>query len=347
MKQAGIQAIVAYAALAAALLGCGAEEEKAKETPRDEGTPVDTIVAVGETFVDRLEVVAVVKAKNEANVGTPRGGKVARVYAKEGSRVGRGAIIAAMDRDALKAALDIAEADYRLAEATFEKRQKVYADSVVSELAFLQAEASRDRAKANYEMAKANYEDALVRAPFAGYVEDVFFEPGEIAPPSATVARVVDASTVVVEGGASEEYVGAIAKGDEVVVGFSILPAQTYRTTLTFVGKTVNESNRTFRIEAEVPNREGALKPEMNARLSIALDESENVVVIPEDAILTTEAGEVVYVYADGVAELRVVTVGSRHEGRASILAGLEPGDAIVVEGYHGLVDGQRVRIAE
>jgi RND family efflux transporter MFP subunit len=345
-RTARLAALATATLMTATPIGCGGEEKPKKET-RDEGTPVDTVALVGETFVNRLEVVAVVKAKNEANVGAARGGKLTRIYASEGSRVGRGAAIAAMDRDALKAALDIADADYRLAEATFEKRKQVYADSAVSELAYLQAEANRDRAKANRDMAKANYDDALVRAPFAGFVEDVFFEPGEIVPPSATVARVVDASTVVVEGGAPEEYVGKIAKGDEVVVRFPLMPAQTYRTRLTFVGKTVNESNRTFRLEAEVPNRDGALKPEMNAELSVVLGEEESAVVVPEDALLTTDEGEVAYVYVDGVAERRVVVVGARYEGRAAIRSGLEPGDALVVEGHHGLVDGQRVRIAE
>jgi multidrug efflux system membrane fusion protein len=71
------------------------------------------------------------------------------------------------------------------------------------------------------------------------------------------------------------------------------------------------------------------------------------VIVVERDVLQDRDAGPVAVVARDGVASVRELTLGASEGNRVVVEAGLEPGEALIVVGQRGLVDGQAVQVRE
>jgi membrane fusion protein (multidrug efflux system) len=83
----------------------------------------------------------------------------------------------------------------------------------------------------------------------------------------------------------------------------------------------------------------------MIVRVSLTRRVYENAVVVPRDAVLERDTGDVIFVVKDDRVELRKVSTGPSEKGSILLLEGLSPGETLVVSGHRNLVDGQRVRV--
>ena len=81
----------------------------------------------------------------------------------------------------------------------------------------------------------------------------------------------------------------------------------------------------------------------MFARFTIAYEQHDDVLIIPDDALLVEDGGTVVYVVADGAVARRRIEIGISAGGRVEVVDGLTHDDAIVVVGHSGLRDGSKV----
>src|SRR5439155_115054 len=104
----------------------------------------------------------------------------------------------------------------------------------------------------------------------------------------------------------------------------------------------VQEQNRTLLIEAEVPNQNAVLKPGAFARAEIVTDGSQPVIRVPAAALVTFAGVEKLLVVRQGkIVEVRVQT-GRRANDRIEIVAGLKPGESVVLQPGN-LAPGQAV----
>ena len=71
-----------------------------------------------------------------------------------------------------------------------------------------------------------------------------------------------------------------------------------------------------------------------------------NVVTVPEQAVVLRPAGKVVYLIDEGRAVQRVVEAGYKKDGRVEILSGLAEGETVAVDGAGFLTDRAPVAIA-
>jgi hypothetical protein len=69
--------------------------------------------------------------------------------------------------------------------------------------------------------------------------------------------------------------------------------------------------------------------------------------VVPQEALLTDQAGRFVYVVDDaGVAQRRAVDTGAMADGRMAVRSGVKPGERVVVQGVQKVMPGQPVTLA-
>ncbi len=140
-----------------------------------------------------------------------------------------------------------------------------------------------------------------------------------------------------------ERSAAKVRVGQEVRVHVDGDP-RTYAGRVARLSPAIEESNRTLMVEAEVPNRDGALRPGAFASAEIVTSADQPAVFVPASAIVTFAGIEkVLVVENDKTVEKRVRT-GRRLEGKVEIVEGLSGGEAVVVEPGN-LVGGQDVRI--
>lgn len=169
-----------------------------------------------------------------------------------------------------------------------------------------------------------------LRAPASGIVLEKNVVEGTRVMPGMDIYRIVDLSTIWIEGEVFEKDLSLVHVGQAARVTFDAYPGQTFGGPVTYVYPTVSLDARTGRIRVELANPGLRLKPGMYG--AITLDASSAaVLVVPRTAIHDT--GERSYVFVRGDDDMlvaREVTTGLVAGNEIEILSGLEEGNTVV-----------------
>jgi membrane fusion protein, multidrug efflux system len=301
-------------------------------------------------FTDFVRIVGQATANRDVQVAAEESGIIRQLFVEKGAVVRAGQPIARIDDAVLRAQLERAQAQARLAEETWERQRRLWEDEQIgSEINYLNARYTAQTARASADELRARLGRTTIRAPIAGVLDARLVEVGSMVMQGTAVARIVDASSVKISGGVPERYAADIDRGAEMRLAFEGMQRAEYTGRVEYVGATLNEANRTFPIEVAVPNPGGVIRPGMVANLQVARRAGGDALLVPQGAVLRRETGYVVYVVAEQegqpVAELRDVIPGASQRGRVVIEQGLEPGDRVIVVGQQQVSTGDRLRI--
>lgn len=224
----------------------------------------------------------------------------------------------------------------RVAEAQLESEQS----------AVRVAQADLRRREADLALAKKKLGDATLRAPIAGAVARRHLNPGQYAPENTAVFTIVQSDPLKFTGTVTEQAALEVRPGQVVRLGADAGAGREFTGRVTRVSPSVDVASRTMLLEAEIPNREGLLKPGLFARATVVLREDRNVAFVPETAVSYFAGLTRVFVVADGTARERTVTLGVRREGLIEVVKGLAPGEQVATSGLAQLQDGAAITVA-
>ena len=206
-------------------------------------------------------------------------------------------------------------------------------------------EAVVKEAAARVEQVKAKLAEGTIAAPFSGVVRKVHVRVGDLASVKSPLLELSDVSSLVIRFAIPE----AVGTGDParlpVEVGLDAYPGKTFHAKIIRQYPEIDSRTRTRIVEARVVEPV-PLVAGMVARMRLALETADQALVIPLEAVLATPRGDkVAFVVQDGKAVQRTVTTGIEHGGLVQVVAGLAPGDQVVIAGQDGLKDGREVRL--
>jgi len=344
---------------ATAITACGSgstSESEAASGSAAENEPfvkivnVETTVVQPEDFTAFVRITGEAEAEDDITVSAQEGGLLVRFFAEKGQRVGRGAPIAKIDDQILRAQVEEARAGSALDRERYLRQKQVWEEERIgSEITFLQTRYQAEQSAARLELLEARLERTVVRAPVAGILDDRYVDAGEIVSPGMQIARVIETSRLKITGGVPERFGPFVSVGEPARITFDVRPGRGFDGKISLAGATVDPGSRTFPIEILMDNPDGAVKPRMIANVRVATETLEDVIVVPQEVIIRTELGYQLFVVGerDGtpVAEAREIRTGPSFENRVVVESGLAAGDRLVTKG-HQLVDaGDRVQI--
>jgi Cu(I)/Ag(I) efflux system membrane fusion protein len=172
--------------------------------------------------------------------------------------------------------------------------------------------------------------DITIYSPASGYVLDRKAFPNQYVSPESEIYKLVDLSTIWVEGEIYEPDAPAVSLGEGAVLTTDAAPGVALRGRLTFISPVVKPDTRTLTVRMEFPNPGVKLKPGMfvNVELHRGLGRR---LTVPADAVLDSGASQRVFIdRGKGVFEPRVVKVGARSGDYAVIVSGLRVGEQVV-----------------
>jgi hypothetical protein len=111
------------------------------------------------------------------------------------------------------------------------------------------------------------------------------------------------------------------------------------------VERAANMQTRLYTVVLDAPEDVEGLISGMFANVTFRTNVSENALIIPSNAILTSNDVQYVFVVEDNVAHRVDVTTGLTGSGVTEVLSGLEEGQQLVTVGQAYLADGDAVRI--
>jgi|TARA_B110000285_G_scaffold222390_1_gene276527 RND family efflux transporter MFP subunit len=316
--------------------------------------PLITALKVKETvFTHYIELQGSVQTKQNILIYPELPGILKTMLVKEGQQVVKGQVLATIEDGGMTAQLAQLTANAQLAETTYARQKRLWDQKIGSEMQFLQAQTAYTTQKSAVNQLKSQLEKATLIAPFSGIIDAVFQEKGTVVVPGqgVPVFRIVNLSKMYIETEVPETYLVSITKNKAVQVNFPIL-GTSLQSKVRQVGNYINPNNRSFKIEIDVPNLEGNIKPNLTARLKINDYTNTNAILIPQSIISENAKGEqFVYILKnkkknnEATAERLVIATGKTQGDFIEITAHLAPGAEIIMEGARSVNNGQVVRV--
>jgi cobalt-zinc-cadmium efflux system membrane fusion protein len=177
---------------------------------------------------------------------------------------------------------------------------------------------------------------ANVMAPIDGVITTRIGNVGLNVAPDTALFTIVDLSTVWIVADLYERDLSRISIGTEASITSSAYPGVVLRGRVSYVDPQVAPETRTAKLRVEVPNPRGELRLGMFVDVMLTGVTRVAVAVVPRRAIQTVADRTVVYVQdpnAPNVFIEREVRLGASSGDRAEVTAGLQTGDAVVIEG--------------
>ena len=339
--------IPVLAALAA--VSCGSRGGSQPQGPGFPGAPgenvtpsVEVVTASARDVAQESTYASSVEAYATNNIMPQAGARIRKINVEVGDYVGKGQILAEMDRFQLEQL----ELQIQNDEVEYARLKGLYEEGGVSQSDF-------EAAELGYKVRKTNYqnllENTILRSPINGYVTARNFDKGDMFSMSAPLFTVQQVIPVKLLVGISENEYTKVKKGDTVSLTVDALPGRTFTGKVNRLYPTINAATHTFNAEVLVQNSDRALRPGMFARVKVVFGTNHRV-VLPDQCIVKQEGTGQKFVYllnTDETVSYVPVTLG-RHMGTEyEVIDGVLEGDTVVFKGQSTLKDGVKVIVLE
>ncbi len=303
-------------------------------------------------FKHYLELQGNVTTKSNLVIYPEFSGILEQVLVKEGQVVSKGQVLAKISDGGLSQQLAQLEIQTELAKTTFERQERLWNQKIGSEMQYLQAKSAYEAQQKAVVQLQKQIAKTIVTAPFSGTIDDVITDQGSVvAPGQSQLFRIINLNNMYIETDVPESHIKNVVKGKEVIVSFPILGEST-TTKIRQAGNFINPANRTFKIEVAVSNKNKVIKPNLTAKLQINDYTNEAAILIPQSIISENAQGQQ-YIYkvsekndsGEGIAQRVIIETGLTQGDNIEILAGINSGDEIILEGARSVKNNQTVKV--
>lgn len=325
-----------------------ASSKGAITAPRQPGV-VEASAATVQRMERVIEAVGTTRAVRSVEIAPLSAGRVVESQLSQGTEVESRALLIALDSVVEKA--DVLEAKARLEEASraLQRSDSLTASSGMSQAAIDSLKAQTKIARAQLERANKRLEDRFLRAPFSGVVSLSDIEIGSRVTAGQVVAVLDDLSAVLVEFSVPEDHFGSLGSGDVLTAQAAAFPGRQFTGTIEAIDTRIDTASRSFKVRGFIKNADRSLPAGMFMHVSIALKESESLVV-PEEALMIDQGQPFVFrldpTKEHGIfrVDKRAVAIGRRGFGFVELTDGINPGDEVVTRGTQKVRPGAIVK---
>lgn len=326
-------------------------DEKLSEIENNSKYPiVSTINVKNEIFKHYVQLQGDVKSDKIISIYPEFSGILKNIYVKSGENVTQGQVLATIDDGGLKQQLAQLEITYNLAKTTYERQERLWNQKIGSEIEFLQSKSMFNAQSKAIEQLNKQLDKTVIKAPFSGVIDNVIAKQGEVVYPGrSNLMLLVNMEQMFVVSKVPENYINTITKGKEITIEAPMLN-MTLKSKIRLVANFINPSNRTFRIEADIPYNEYKIKPNLNVKINVNDYTNKNAILVKLNYI-NMDSNDDQYVYkiinkkGRSYASKTIIQTGKDNGDFVEVLKGLSANDEVVSEGARKLTNNSIVKI--
>jgi RND family efflux transporter MFP subunit len=296
-------------------------------------------------FTNYINLQGKIDAKDNVQAYPQAQAVITAINVKVGDHVSKGETLVQLDNSVLKQNIAQAETQASLKKTLFDRQKNLWDQKIGTEVQYLQAQADYQSAVKQVASLKEQSATYRIVSPISGTVDQMDLKLGQAASPATTFIRIVNTDYLKVKADVPESYSSNIKQGDKVKV---VVPDanDSLMAKVTFAGKVIDPSSRSFPIEIQLPGRK-TLRPNMTVVLKIADYSKSNAIVVPINAIQKSENGDYVFINVNNTAKKKLVTEGASYGGNVEIKTGLNVGDKLITDGSTEVEDGDKVKVLQ
>jgi RND family efflux transporter MFP subunit len=311
---------------------------------------VSTTKIIEQKFKHYVELQGDVKSDKVISIYPEFSGMINEIFIKSGENVDEGQILATIDDGGLKQQLSQLQITYNLAKTTYERQERLWNQKIGSEIQYLESKSIFEAQSEAIEQLNKQLSKTVIRAPFSGTVDNVIVKKGEVVYPGrSNLMLLVNMQEMYVESKVPENYINSITKGKDVIIEAPVLN-MILKSKISLVANYINPLNRTYRIEAKIPDNDYKIKPNLNVKIRVNDYTNENAILILLNHInIDSNNDEYVYkiIKKDGknYASKTIVETGRNNGDFIEVLKGVNISDEIVSEGARKITNNSEVKI--
>jgi RND family efflux transporter MFP subunit len=238
---------------------------------------------------------------------------------------------------------------------------KTTADSLHSKIALTKEQVRASDAKIG--MAQQDVDNCTVRAPFDGIIVSKDAQRGEIVSPLSAgggftrtgIATLVDMKSLEIEVDVNESNIARVKPGQRVSATLDAYPDRELPSSVRTVIPTADRQKATVKVRITFDQLDDTILPDMGVKVAFLSPApppsksggSDAKAIIPKSAVHADGDKQVVYLVHEQKLERRAVSLGGERGSDVEILAGVSPGDVLVVRGAEKLHEGQAVEVKQ
>jgi RND family efflux transporter MFP subunit len=287
------------------------------------------------------------------------------------------------DRDASQAAIADYEVQLKNSQILLHRAEQLQKAGVQTQEALDNAATAADSLKAKIALAKQQVvaseariavaqqavDNCTIRAPFAGIVVSKDAQVGEMVSPNSAgggftrtgIATIVDMHSNEIEVDVNESYIARVENGQLVTATLDAYPDKPIPSKVRTVIPTADRQKATVKVRITIIDLDkyNFILPDMGVKVAFLDNEQpaakdkgkekgpQAVAFIPKGAVRSDSNASYVFLIRDGKVERRAVSVGQDRGTEVAVIAGVSPGDSLVVKGPESLHDGDKVEIRQ
>jgi HlyD family secretion protein len=194
-------------------------------------------------------------------------------------------------------------------------------------------QAQVQQAQAGVALAQANLQNAEIVAPISGVLTQQDAKVGQQASPGTPLVSIIGSSGFEVDAGVSETDVGKLAVGDTATMTLDAFPGQTFTGSVFYIAPAETNTGGviTYLTKISFNTTNSQLKSGLTANINIETSQKNNVLILPQYAILQNNNGTFVETLVGKTVTTTPVTLGIQDQnGNVEVLSGVTEGEKVI-----------------
>jgi membrane fusion protein, multidrug efflux system len=246
------------------------------------------------TWTPEIDAIGTLSAFQGVDVATQVAGVVKSINFSANERVTAGQLLVQIDDEVERADLMSADAALARDRAQLERAQRLRKTGVSSEANLEEAESNLAASESALAKIRAVLDQKSIEAPFAGVIGIPRIDVGKYLEPGNMIATLQQLDTMRADFTVPEQQLGEMTMGQQANFGLTETEFP-YRGRITGIDPKIDPASRLVSVRAEVENPDGALRPGRFDRVRVELPAVENVIALPQTAVVTSLYGDYVY----------------------------------------------------
>ena len=291
-----------------------------------------------------IESIGTTRAKEQVEITSKYSDLVDEIFFDDGKVVKKGDVLVRLgDREA-QAKVNELKANLSESVAQLKRFKDLYTQKAMSQSLVDQQEAKAKGIEAQLQSAQTKLDYLTITAPFDGVLGFRQISVGSFISAGDIIARLDNISSVKVDFSLPERFLTLVSIGQTINSKSAAYKNKTFVGKVTSIGSRVDSITRTIKVRAEIANKDNLLRSGM--LLNINIDQQvDNVLQLPESAIIPIEDKHYVYIAENNKAKRIAIMIGRRKPGIVEVVSGIDEGTDVIVEGALKLRNGSDINI--
>jgi membrane fusion protein (multidrug efflux system) len=308
-------------------------------------TNVDYYIAESEVFEEIITIPGITMPFEQVNLFSEISGRVKNIHFKEGNLVKKGQLLVTVDTDILQAERNKLNVDLELAKKDKARKQSLLESEAVTQEALEQAESEVNSLSAQIQTLDVQIAKGRITAPFNGTVGLREISEGAFITTSNLITVLAQTDKLKVDFSIAQRYAHKVKEGQKVTLrppSDSLNPSPVYATVYA-TNPIINENTQMLNVRAKIENNKNIVAGGF-VNVDYNLGESPNSISLPASAIVSVIDGQIVWVFENGKAAQRRVSLGSRSSKKVQVFGEVKAKDTIVLTGLLAMEKGMSIK---